>query len=417
MLSVAARSMQAGAGDHERESTLNQLLVEMDGFDSDSGVIVLAATNRPDLLDKALTRPGRIDKEAQFFLPDYADRLPLLQYYFANKQLSADVDLEYFAHNTAGFSGAGIAGIANEASVLQAREDVDEITAAHIDEAITRVLIGAPRKTRLMGAEEKLNVAVHESGHALVYRVASGRKPIARITIMPRGNSGGHVQTMNDDNPMMTDKDILVRITMALGGRAAQEIVLGVTDTGASSDFQQARALAYQFVVEYGMSDLKTSLGPLTSFEGVQRSEEQKRLIEAEVQKILHQCDEQARAIINDNRANFNSLVDVLLDKETILGPEFAQIVDGLEAAEAIEDPEHAVALKSSSLHAAATGSVESVCSAGKCEEHAPVKASVAPWETTSLAGRRRCSAQPCWRGSRHQASRPASFCCRDRCQ
>lgn len=321
------RSANPNSGDSERESTLIQLLTEMDGFETDTGVIVLAATNRPDILDKALTRPGRFDRQATFYKPDYADRLPLLQYYFRDKVLAADVDLDHFAHNTAGFSAASIANVANEASFLAARANMVMITARHIDDAITRVLIGAPRKTRLMSPKEKMNVAVHEGGHAVVYHVASEGEPIARITIMPRGDSGGHVQTMNDDQFMMTDKDILVRICMALGGRAAQEMILGVTDTGASSDFQQARRLAYMYVAEYGMSEL----GPLTSVQGIDRSEEEKRLIESVVQKLLKDCEERAQSIIRQNRINFDRLVQELLVKETILGPEFAQILAGME--------------------------------------------------------------------------------------
>lgn len=319
------RSSRPETSNDERESTLNQLLVEMDGFSKDSGVIVLAATNRPDMLDEALLRPGRFDRQATFYKPDYADRLPLLQYYFRDKILASDVDLDHFAHNTAGFSAASIANVANEASLLAARDHMVMITAQHIDDAITRVIIGAPRKTRLMSAKEKLNVAVHEGGHAVVYHVASCGEPIARITIMPRGDSGGHVQTMNDDQFMMTDKDILVRICMALGGRAAQQIALGVTDTGASSDFQQARQLAYMYVAEYGMSEL----GPLTTVEGIERSQEEKRLIELAVQNVLKQCDERAHNIIKENRENFDVLVKELLVKETILGPEFAAILAG----------------------------------------------------------------------------------------
>lgn len=321
------RSSNPNSSDSERENTLIQLLTEMDGFETDTGVIVLAATNRPDILDKALTRPGRFDRQATFYKPDYADRLPLLQYYFRDRVLASDVDLDHFAHNTAGFSAASIANVANEASFLAARANMVMITAQHIDDAITRVLIGAPRKTRLMSAKEKMNVAVHEGGHAVVFHMASGGEPIARITIMPRGDSGGHVQLMNDDQFMMTDKDIMVRICMALGGRAAQEMILGVTDTGASSDFQQARRLAYMFVAEYGMSEL----GPLTSVQGVDRSEEEKRLIESMVQKILKDCDEKAHSIIKENRENFDRLVDELLVKETILGPQFAAILAGQE--------------------------------------------------------------------------------------
>jgi cell division protease FtsH len=319
------RSTSPEGGDSERNTTLNQLLVEMDGFDGESRVVVLAATNRPDILDEALLRPGRFDRQATFYKPDYADRLPLLQYYFRDKMLACDVDLDHFAHNTAGFSAASIANIANEAALLAARQKVLMITAKHVDDAITRVLIGAERKTRLMSEREKLNVAVHEAGHAVTYHVASSGEPIARITIMPRGDSGGHVQTMNNDRFLMTDKEILVQICMALGGRAAQQMILGVTDTGASSDFQQARRLAYMFVAEYGMSDL----GPLTSVQGVERSPEEKRLIETQVQKILQECEQWAQRIIRDNRTNFDRLVEILLVRETILGPEFAAILAG----------------------------------------------------------------------------------------
>jgi cell division protease FtsH len=338
------RSRRAENSESEREQTLNQLLVEMDGFGADTEVIVLAATNLPESLDEALLRPGRFDRQATFYKPDYADRLPLLQYHFKGKVLADDVDLDHFAHNTAGFSGASIANLANEASLLQARDNAPAITALHIDDAITRVTIGAPRKSRLMGAREKLNVAVHEGGHAVVYHVASDGEPIARITIMPRGDSGGHVQTLNDDQFMMTDSEILVRIAMALGGRAAQDIVLGVTDTGASSDFQQARRLAYLYVAEYGMS----RLGPLTTIEGVERSPEEKRLIEVEVQAVLKQCETLARDIIVNNRTNFDRLVETLLVKETILGPEFAQIIAGGDAVPLVKPASVAVEVAAS---------------------------------------------------------------------
>ncbi len=323
--SIGKKRSSGMEGSEERDTTLNQLLVEMDGFEGDSRVIVLAATNRPDTLDDALVRPGRFDRQATFYKPDYSDRLPLLQHYFRDKVVAGDVDLDHFARNTAGFSAASIANVANEAALLAKRAGMIMITAKHIDDAITRVMIGAERKTRLMSQKEKLNVAVHEAGHAVSYHVASDGEPIARITIMPRGDSGGHVQTMNDDRFLMTDKEILVQICMALGGRAAQQMILGVTDTGASSDFQQARRLAYMYVAEYGMSDL----GPLTTVQGVERSPEEKRLIEEEVGKILRLCELRAQNIIKANRTNFDRLVETLLVKETILGPEFAAILAG----------------------------------------------------------------------------------------
>lgn len=334
--SIGKKRSAGMEGSDERDTTLNQLLVEMDGFGGDSRVIVLAATNRPDILDDALTRPGRFDRQATFYKPDYADRLPLLQYYFRDKLVAVDVNLDHFARNTSGFSAASIANVANEAALLAKRAGMVMITAKHIDDAITRVLIGAERKTRLMSKKEKLNVAVHEAGHAVTYHVASDGEPIARITIMPRGDSGGHVQTMNDDRFLMTDKEILVQICMALGGRAAQQMILGVTDTGASSDFQQARRLAYMYVAEYGMSDL----GPLTAVQGVERSPEEKRLIEEEVGKILRQSERRALDIIKQNRINFDRLVEILLVKETILGPEFAAILAGEDVARPDGNPQ-----------------------------------------------------------------------------
>ena len=326
-----------GGGTDERESTLNQLLVEMDGFNQQpEPVIVLAATNRMDILDSALLRPGRFDRQAYFSRPDYADRLKLFQYYFRDKRMTADVNLEFFAHNTFGFSAADIQNLSNEATLLMVRNGEEELTPAVIDAAIIRVTVGSPRKNRMMSDEQKLNTATHEVWHAIAWHVESNGAPIARITIQPAGNSGGHVQTQNDDDPYVTKKKLLARITMAQAARLGQEIILDTIDTGASSDLRQASQLAYAMVSDYGMSEL----GNVAAVDGVARSPSLVARIERTVERILRQCDDRARQIIAEHRRQADVIVKELLLKETLLGNEFVALFNSVPATPVVVVPE-----------------------------------------------------------------------------
>jgi len=322
------------SGNDEREQTLNQLLVEMDGFsDADAPVITIAATNRPELLDAALRRPGRFDRQVLLDTPDTAARLALFQYHLAGKKVAEDVDVQFLARNTSGFTGASIEKVCNEAVYIQRRRDREcstgtsgqGITALSIDEAITRETIGAPRRSRIIPEHERLNAAVHEgAGHAAVYHVLSGGALMARVTIMPNGNSGGHVQLLNDDIRYQTRAELSAKIAMALAGRVAQEEILGVADSGASSDFEQAGKIALAMVVDLGMSDL----GILPKLDPEHRSESLKQAIETQVKSILSKCEAESRQIIRDNRAKCDRIVQVLLEKETILGTEFQRLWD-----------------------------------------------------------------------------------------
>jgi cell division protease FtsH len=325
---VGKKRAQGGDGNDEREQTLNQILVEMDGFDPQAEpIVVLAATNRKDVLDPALIRPGRLDREAVFHHPDVDDRLALFQYYTRNKKLATGVKLEFFARNTFGMSAARIESICNEATLLMLREGAKEVTAKHLDAAITRVTVGAARKLGNVTEEDLENTRVHEGGHAVVGWFAGGTK-IARITVLPYGESLGHVAYMNDDRHGSTKQQMLDRIARALAGRAATEIVLDTIDTGPSSDFESARTMAYAMVTEYGMSEL----GPIPAIKGVERSEAEKAAIEAATNSIVKACDERARQLINEHRAELDAVVKALRKRETILGPEFEAMMAGQKA-------------------------------------------------------------------------------------
>ena len=325
---LAKKRKPEGQGNDEYEQTLNALLVEMDGFDNEGEpVVLLAATNRKDALDPAVIRPGRLEREAVFHDPDVDDRVNLFKYYTRNKKLAKGVKLEFFARNTFGFSAAQVEMVCNEGALLMLRSGAKEMTAKHLDAAITRVTVGSARKLGNVTKDDLKNTAVHEGGHAIVGWFAGGNK-IARITVQPFGDSLGHVQVMNDDRHGMTKQQMLDRIARALAGAAAIDIVLQTEDTGPSSDYQNARGLAYKMVTEYGMS----KLGPIPAIKGVERSETEKAAIEVEVKDIMDLCDRRARDIINEHRAELDTLVKAVLLKETILGPEFEAIMAGKRA-------------------------------------------------------------------------------------
>ncbi|OUC13370.1 MAG: cell division protein FtsH [Alkalinema sp. CACIAM 70d] len=332
------RGAGIGGGNDEREQTLNQLLTEMDGFEGNTGIIVIAATNRPDVLDAALLRPGRFDRQVTVDIPDIKGRLDVLQVHARNKKIADDVSLEMIARRTPGFSGADLSNLLNEAAILCARRRKEAITIQEIDDAVDRVVAGM-EGTPMVDSKSKRLVAYHEVGHAIVGTLLKHHDPMQKVTLIPRGQARGLTWFMpSEDSGLISRAQILARITGALGGRAAEDVVFGRAEvtTGAGGDLQQVTGMARQMVTRYGMSDL----GPL-SLESQQGevflgrdwmtrsdcSEEIQARIDAQVREIAEHCYEDARRIIRENREVIDRLVDLLVERETIDGDEFRQIV------------------------------------------------------------------------------------------
>ncbi|MBI4782849.1 MAG: ATP-dependent zinc metalloprotease FtsH [Oscillatoriophycideae cyanobacterium NC_groundwater_1537_Pr4_S-0.65um_50_18] len=336
------RGTGIGGGNDEREQTLNQLLTEMDGFEGNAGIIIIAATNRPDVLDSALLRPGRFDRQVQVDLPSYKGRLGILEVHARNKKLDASVSLETIARRTPGFSGAELANMLNEAAILTARRRKEAVTPLEIDDAIDRVTTGMTL-TPLLDSKKKRLIAYHEVGHALLMTLLKNSDPLNKVTIIPRsGGIGGFAQqSFNEemiDSGLYTRSWLLDRITIALGGRAAEEEVFGDAEitVGASNDIQVVANLAREMVTRYGMSDL----GPFALESGnsevflgrdwmsrVEYSEEVATQIDQQVRTIAVRCYAESRRIIRENRELMDQLVDMLLEQETIEGEQFRQIV------------------------------------------------------------------------------------------
>ncbi len=344
------RGAGIGGGNDEREQTLNQLLTEMDGFEGNVGIIIIAATNRPDVLDTALLRPGRFDRQVMVDLPGYKGRLGILQVHARNKKLAEDVSIEAIARRTPGFSGADLANLLNEAAILTARRRKDAITPLEIDDAIDRVTIGLTL-TPLLDSKKKRLIAYHEVGHALLMTLLKNSDPLNKVTIIPRsGGVGGFAQQIFNeemvDSGLYSRAWILDQITILLGGRAAETVVFGEAEVtaGASSDIKGVATLAREMVTRYGMSDL----GPV-ALEGSgqevflgkdwmarsEYSEEVATKIDQEVRAIAFRCYEQACQLVRENRVLLDTLVDLLLEQETIEGDQFRKI-----AAEYVELPE-----------------------------------------------------------------------------
>ncbi|MER3432829.1 MAG: cell division protein FtsH [Leptolyngbya sp. ERB_1_1] len=332
------RGAGIGGGNDEREQTLNQLLTEMDGFEGNTGIIIIAATNRPDVLDSALLRPGRFDRQVTVDVPDIKGRLEVLNVHARNKKISEEVSLEAIARRTPGFSGADLANLLNEAAILTARRRKDAITMLEIDDAVDRVVAGM-EGTPLTDSKSKRLIAYHEIGHAIVGTLVKEHDPVQKVTLVPRGQARGLTWFMpSEDQGLISRSQILARIKGALGGRAAEEVIFGDAEvtTGAGGDIQQVTSMARQMVTRYGMSDL----GPL-SLESQQGevflgagwttrseySEEIASQIDAQVRSIVEHCLEDTRRIIRENREVIDRLVDLLVEKETIDGDEFRQIV------------------------------------------------------------------------------------------
>jgi cell division protease FtsH len=332
------RGAGLGGGHDEREQTLNQLLVEMDGFDVKSGVILIAATNRPDILDPALLRPGRFDRQIVVDRPDIRGRLGILEVHAKGKPLSDDVDLEVIARQTPGFTGADLANTINEAALLAARHGSDEITMKQLEEAIDRVIAGPERRSRVMSEEEKRITAYHEGGHALVGFALPNADPIHKVTIIPRGRAGGYTMALPlEDKHYMRRSELVDKLAMTLGGRTAEEIIFGDPTTGASNDIEVATNLARRMVMEYGMSD---RLGPMKYGQpegqvflgkdytrNQDYSDEVAAAIDEEVRKLITQAHEEARAIITTHDDALERVANALMERETLDASEIREIL------------------------------------------------------------------------------------------
>ncbi|MDD1419459.1 ATP-dependent zinc metalloprotease FtsH [Dolichospermum sp. ST_sed1] len=332
------RGAGIGGGNDEREQTLNQLLTEMDGFEGNTGIIIIAATNRPDVLDSALLRPGRFDRQVIVDVPDLKGRQEILTVHAQNKKIDPTVSLEAIARRTPGFTGADLANLLNEAAILTARRRKEAVTDLEIDNAIDRVVAGM-EGTALVDSKSKRLIAYHEVGHALVGTFVNGHDPVQKVTLIPRGQALGLTWfTPNEEQGLISRSQILARIATTLGGRAAEEIVFGKAEvtTGAGNDLQQVTNLARQMVTKFGMSDL----GPVSLenqnndvFLGrdwgnkSEYSEDIAAKIDAAVREIVNKCYIQAKEIIEENRLILERSVDLLIEQETIEGDVFRQIV------------------------------------------------------------------------------------------
>ncbi|MDR2538585.1 MAG: ATP-dependent zinc metalloprotease FtsH [Bifidobacteriaceae bacterium] len=337
------RGSGLGGGHDEREQTLNQLLVEMDGFGSNVNVILIAATNRPDILDPALLRPGRFDRQVPVDIPDLKGRLAILQVHSEGKPLAKDVNLEHVAKRTPGYSGADLANVLNEAALLAARNNKKNITMSEIDESIDRVFAGPQKKTRGVIPEEMRNTAYHEAGHAVVASACNYTDPVTKVTILPRGRMGGYTSIMpSEDRYSVTRNQLLDQLAWAMGGRVAEEVVFHDPTTGASNDIEKASEVARKMVTEYGMTaELgAVKIGSHSDEPFYGRYEESKNYsdetafaIDREIRKLMEKAHDEAYKMINRNREILDKLAAALLEKETLLEDELKEIFQGIKKA------------------------------------------------------------------------------------
>ncbi|PKQ26946.1 MAG: cell division protein FtsH [Actinobacteria bacterium HGW-Actinobacteria-4] len=331
------RGAGMGGGHDEREQTLNQMLVEMDGFDLNTNVIMIAATNRPDILDPALLRPGRFDRQVGVDAPDLKGRQKVLEVHAKGKPIEPDVNLEAIARRTPGFTGADLANVLNEAALLAARQDLTSINSQALDEAIDRVIAGPQKRTRIMNENDKRVTAYHEGGHALVAAAMNHTDPVTKVTILPRGRALGYTMVMPaEDRYSKTRNQLLDSLAYAMGGRMAEEIVFGDPTTGASNDISQATDTARTMVTEYGMSPRVGSVRLAGSSgevfmgrdmgHGRDYSEELAAVVDSEVRALLDNAMAEATKALNMNRALLDTLAEQLLDKETLAEKELAEI-------------------------------------------------------------------------------------------
>lgn len=331
-----------GGGHDEREQTLNQLLVEMDGFDSKEGVILIAATNRPDVLDPALLRPGRFDRQVVVPSPDLKDREEILSVHVKKIKLDKSVDLNLVARRTPGFVGADLANVVNEAALLAARKNQKSVTMKNFEEAIERIMAGPERKSRIISDKEKKVIAYHEAGHALVAKMLPNTDPVHKVTIISRGRALGYtMQLPTEDKFLHSKNELLDRITVLFGGRVAEEIVFSEVTSGAQNDISRATSIATSMVTELGMSDkvgllalkrpeeevfLGRDIGRTTKY-----SEKMSEIIDAEIKNIIDSSQNKAREILTENRAILDKMVDYLMERETLNAEDVDKIIDGEE--------------------------------------------------------------------------------------
>ena len=323
------RGAGLGGGHDEREQTLNQLLVEMDGFEVNSGVILIAASNRPDVLDPALLRPGRFDRQIVVDRPDLLGRYQILKVHAKDKPLKKNVNLKNIAKQTPGFTGADLANLLNESALLAARKNVETISQKNIEDSIDRVMAGPEKKSQLMSEEEKLVIAYHETGHALVGWALPKADPINKVTIIPRGRALGYTQSLPEEDKYLTSKaELKDRLAMLMGGRVAEEVIFADPTTGAANDIERATDIARKMVMEFGMSD---KLGPMLYGKGSNEvflgrdygrqqdySDEVASSIDEEVKLLLNDAHITAKKIIKKYKKQMKSMVDTLMEKETI---------------------------------------------------------------------------------------------------
>ncbi|MDD2358918.1 MAG: ATP-dependent zinc metalloprotease FtsH [Syntrophaceticus schinkii] len=334
------RGAGLGGGHDEREQTLNQLLVEMDGFDANEGIIILAATNRPDILDPALLRPGRFDRQVVVDSPDLDGRKEIIKVHARGKKLEDDIDLDVLARRTPGFTGADLANMVNEGALLAARRGKKKIGMKELEDAIERVIAGPEKKSRVMSDKEKRLVAYHEAGHAVVGSLLPNTDPVHKISIIPRGRAGGYTLMLpTEDRHYLTRSHLLDEITTLLGGRVSEDIVLKDISTGAQNDLERATTLVRKMITEYGMSE---ELGPLTFGRPQEQiflgrdisrdrnySEEVAFSIDKEARRIVEQCYQKAKQILEDNIHKLHLVATTLMEQETIEADEFEALMQG----------------------------------------------------------------------------------------
>ena len=336
------RGAGLGGGHDEREQTLNQLLVEMDGFDTRAGVILMAATNRPDILDPALLRPGRFDRQVVIDRPDLEGRRGILRVHARGKPLDPDVDIDVVARRTPGFTGADLSNVLNEGALLAARRGKRTVTMYELEEAIDRVMAGPERKTRVISEREKRIIAYHEAGHALVAHALPNADPVHKISIIPRGRALGYTQTLPlEDKFLVTRSEMVDELAMLLGGRVAEEMVIGDITTGAQNDLDRATKISRGMVTEYGMSD---QLGPLTlgqrqgevflgrDFASAPDYSEQVAFeIDSEVRRLIDEAHDEALEILKKEKRKLDEIAAALIERETIEKEDLIKILEGIE--------------------------------------------------------------------------------------
>ncbi|MDQ0902835.1 MULTISPECIES: ATP-dependent zinc metalloprotease FtsH [unclassified Paenibacillus] len=335
------RGAGLGGGHDEREQTLNQLLVEMDGFGANEGIIIVAATNRPDILDPALLRPGRFDRQITVDRPDIKGREAVLKVHARNKPLAKDVKLDALSRYTTGFTGADLENLLNEAALIAARRNRKDISMAEVEEAFDRIIVGTQKKSRIISDTEKRIVAYHEAGHAIIGYYAENADMVHKVTIVPRGRAGGYVMMLpkeGEDRMMQTKNELLDKVTGLLGGRVSEELFIGEIGTGAYSDFQKATGIVRRMIMEYGMSD---KLGPMQFgssqgqvFLGRDIGHEQNYSdaiayeIDQEMQNFIRTCYERARAMLTEHADQIHLVAKTLLEKETLDKDEIIELLE-----------------------------------------------------------------------------------------